>query len=611
MPGRAEGSVRSEPGHNMNANISRRSAMALASSVALAPLVGCGQASEGPSADEAFTALTAKWLDGFAKTRPAGATALGDHRFDAEIDDVSATGRAAKAALVKETSDALAAVDRTRLSRDNQVDAAMLAEQLDGETFSLDTLQDWAWDPLNYSSLAGGALYSLMAREFAPVNERLINAASRMEKLPDLLAETRRQLVPERVPQIHAETYSRQNGGAISIIDDLILAQSAALGPDDLTRLQAAAEKAKAAVAEHQAWIDAQLVPNAKGDFRLGALYDRKLKLSISSPIPRAELLAKAKADADAIREEMFAIAEPLVANQPAIRMLPKVNPAVRKLAVIAAALKLASDERPPRERLMEDAKKTLDDATAYVREHDLITLPDAPVKVIEMPKFQQGVSVAYCDSPGPLDRELDTFYAISPIPVEWTDEQTASFLSEYNTHMLYELSVHEAMPGHYVQLWHSNKHPSVTRAVLGSGAFIEGWACYAEDMMIEAGFGADNPMRRLTNLKMRLRAVTNAILDQGVHVEGWDEATAMKFMTQEAFQEEREAAGKWTRARVSSGQLSTYYVGWGEHHALRKDAEAKWGAKFSLKTYHDTALSHGSPPARFARALMFDEAIA
>ena len=596
----------------MQSKISRRSAIALASSVALAPLVGCGEAKpKGPTADEAFSGLAAKWLDGYAKTRPAGATALGDHRFDGEIDDVSTAGRGARSALVKETAAALAAMDRTKLSRDNQVDAAMLSEQLEGETFAIDTLQDWAWDPLNYSGLAGGALYSLMAREFAPLNERLINAAARMEKLPDVLAETRKQLVAERVPLVHAKTYSGQNGGAVSIIDDLILAQSAGLGPDDLTRLKAAAEKAKAAVAEHQTWIDTQLVPNAKGDYKLGALYDQKLKLSISSPIARADLLAKAKADAEAIREEMFAIAEPLVAKSPAMKLLPKTNPTVHRLATIAAALKLASAQKPPRERLMDDARKTLEESTAFTREHDLITLPDAPVKVIEMPKFQQGVAVAYCDSPGPLDRKLETFFAISPIPTEWTDAQTASFLGEYNSHMLYELSVHEAMPGHYVQIWHSNKHPSVTRAVLSSGTFVEGWACYAEDLMVEAGFGADNPLRRLTNLKMRLRSVTNAILDQGVHVEGWDEAAAMKFMTQEAFQEEREAAGKWTRARVSSGQLSTYYVGWGEHHALRKDTQAKWGAEFTMKKYHDTVLSHGSPPARFVRALMFDEPIA
>jgi uncharacterized protein (DUF885 family) len=598
--------------NRMNLPISRRSALALVSSVALAPLAGCGKpAVTGPSADDAFKALGDKWLDGVARLNPTYATFLGDHRFDAELDDVSAAGRAARSAFSKEISDGLAAIDRAKLSRDNQVDAAMLSEQLEYDAFAEDQLQDWAWDPLTYSDTAGNSLYAVMAREFAPVNERLMSATSRMEKLPDMLAETRKQLVAERVPLIHAETYSKQNGGAISIIDDLILAQSAGLGPDDLTRLKAAAEKAKAAVQEHQTWIDTQLVPNAKGDFRLGALYDTKLRLSINSSIPRAELLAKARADAEAIRNEMYEIALNLAGNSPALKLMPKTTEPIMRQGTIMAAMKMASEHRPVREQLMADAKKTLAEATNYVRDHDLITLPDAPVQVIEMPKFQQGVAVAYCDSPGPLDRKLDTFYAISPIPAEWTDAQTQSFLSEYNSYMLYELSVHEAMPGHYVQLWHSNRNPSTLRAVLGSGPFIEGWACYAEDMMVEQGFGADDPFRRLTNLKMRLRTVTNAILDQGVHVEGWDEATAMKFMTEYALQEEREAAGKWTRARVSSGQLSTYFVGWTEHHALRKDWEAKQGAAFNLKAYHDAALSHGSPPGRFVRQLMFDEAIA
>jgi uncharacterized protein (DUF885 family) len=175
----------------------------------------------------------------------------------------------------------------------------------------------------------------------------------------------------------------------------------------------------------------------------------------------------------------------------------------------------------------------------------------------------------------------------------------------------MYEMAVHEAMPGHYVQIWHSNKHPSVTRAVLGSGSFIEGWACYAEDMMVEQGFGADNPLRRLTNLKMRLRSTTNAILDQGVHLEGWTQQQAMAFMTREAFQEEREAAGKWTRARVSSGQLASYFFGMKAHHALRKEVQAKEGQAFNLKAYHDRVLSHGSPPPRLVRALMTDGVIA
>jgi uncharacterized protein (DUF885 family) len=599
--------------------LSRRSALALASSAALTPLIGC-QRSSGPSAptpapansaDTDFTKVAKTWMDATAKSSPSNATALGDHRFDAELDDVSETGRAVRAQIVKDTRAALAGIENAKLSRENQVDAAMLAEALDAETFSLDQVKDWSWDPLLYSRAGSGALYALMAREFAPLEERLISAAARMEKLPVFLEQARQTLLVERVPKVHADVYSSQNGGATSIIDELILPAADRLGPADRKRLMAAADLAKSAVASHQTWIDKTLVPGAKGDFRLGPEnYDVKLRLSISETTPRDELRKRTEADVQAIHDEMFDIAKALLATQKGAP-LPSSPSARQKQTAIAAAMALAAAQRPQREKLFDDAKRTLDEATTYVRNHGIITLPDAPVKVQVMPKFQQGVAVANCDSPGPLDRQLDTFYNISPIPKEWSDAQTKSFLSEYNAKMLYELSVHEAMPGHYVQLWHSNKYPSVLRAVLASGTFIEGWACYAEDMMIEQGFGADDPLRRLTNLKMRLRSTANAILDQGVHVDGWDKKKAMDFMVHEAFQEEREANGKWTRACVSSGQLATYYVGMTGHHALRKDWQARQGSAFELKKYHDTALSFGSPPVRFVRQLMFEEPIA
>jgi uncharacterized protein (DUF885 family) len=604
----------------MTLPISRRGALALASSVALAPLIGCSPKKDvavpatpaGPSeADANFARLSKAWMDANFKANPTYATAMGDHRYDAEFDDIGETGRAARAGIVKETTAALATINRGKLSRDNQVDAAMLSEALEAETFSLDQNRDWSWDPLIYSELGSGAIYGLMAREFAPVEQRLISAASRMEKLPEFLAQVRKTLVAESVPDIHAQTYSGQNGGTISIIDELILPVADKLGPDDRKRLIAAAEKAKAAVREHQTWIDKELIPQAKGDYKLGARYDAKLRFSINETTSRDELRKRAETNAAAIREEMLDIARGVLAAQPRAKPLPATLDDKQKLATIAAAFAIAAKMQPPRDKLFDDARRTLDEATAYVRDHNIITLPDAPVKVQVMPKFQQGVAVANCDSPGPLDNKLDTFYNISPIPKDWTDAQTRSFLSEYNSKMLYELSVHEAMPGHYVQIWHANKNPSVLRAVLASGSFIEGWACYAEDMMIEQGFGADDPLRRLTNLKMRLRSTTNAILDQGVHVDGWDKARAMDFMTREGFQEEREAAGKWTRARVSSGQLSSYFVGMTGHWAMRKDAEARAGAAFNLKAYHDTALSHGSPPVRFVHALMFNEAIA
>jgi uncharacterized protein (DUF885 family) len=226
------------------------------------------------------------------------------------------------------------------------------------------------------------------------------------------------------------------------------------------------------------------------------------------------------------------------------------------------------------------------------------------------MPEFQRGVAVAYCDSPGPLDRRQRTFYAVSPLPEDWTQEQVDSFLREYNSRSIANLTIHEAMPGHFLQIAHSNRHPSTLRAMLGSGTFIEGWAVYAERVMHEQGFRADDPLMHLVQLKWYLRSVTNAIIDAAIHVDGMTREDAMQLMVETGFQEEREAAGKWVRAQLSSTQLSTYFVGYQEHADLRAEAERRWGKDFDLKAYHDQVLSFGSPPVRFVRALMFDEPI-
>jgi len=241
------------------------------------------------------------------------------------------------------------------------------------------------------------------------------------------------------------------------------------------------------------------------------------------------------------------------------------------------------------------------------VREKNLVTLPDDPLEIITMPEFQQGVSLAYCDSPGPLEAGQKTFYAVSPIPAKWTRAQTDSFLREYNSRSIHNLTVHEAMPGHYLQLAHANKYPSPLRAVLSSGPFIEGWAVYSEKVMVDAGYMHGDPLMRLIQLKWYLRSIVNALLDQAVHVDGISRDAAMKLMTESGFQEEREAAGKWTRAQLTSAQLPVYFVGAREHMALRAEAERKLGAAFEVKAYHDNVLSYGSPPVRFARELMFD----
>ena len=582
---------------------SRQEAAPAAPTAAAAPAVS--------AADAQFADLSARWLDGAMRLSPVFATQTGDHRFDAELDDYSAEGRAKSLEFSKTLLAELERIDRAKLSRENQVDASVLRNQLRYDIWGAEKLQSWAWDPMIYSQVAGGALYTLMARDFAPMPDRLRNAILRMEKLPSLFAQMRANLEPARVPLIHAQTVAKQNQGVLSLVDELILPHAAELSEAERKHLDEAVAGLRKAVDEHQAWLDKTLVPNAKGDFRIGqALYDEKLAFALDSPLGRAEIRSRAEAELTRVRAQMYDIARGVLAGKPGAPEAPEAPTPEQQQAAIQAALELAYADRPTRDKVVDTAKSTLAAATDFVRAKDLITLPDAPVQVILMPEFQRGVAVAYCDSPGPLDKSLDTFYAVSPIPDDWTDEQTTSYLREYNTRSIDELSIHEAMPGHYVQIWHSNKYPSVLRAVLGSGSFVEGWAVYAEKVMADAGYRDNDPLYHLIQLKWYLRTISNAILDQAIHVDGMSREDAMKLMTQTTFQEEREAAGKWVRAQLSSAQLPTYFVGVQEHLDLRKAVEAKEGAAFKLKAYHDKVLSFGSPSARYVRALMLDQPI-
>lgn len=588
---------------------------------AQAPADGNAKASSAstadPQADARFADLSKRWLDGWLQLQPVAATQAGDHRFDDQLDDLSTVGRQKLVDFSKKMLAELDTLEVAKLSRENQVDTAILRNQVRYDIWTAETLQSWAWDPQVYSQLAGGALYTLMAREFAPLPQRLQAATARMEKLPALFVQMRANLDPARVPRIHAETVAKQNAGVLGIVDEMIVPQAGQLGGNDRKRLDAAIAGLRKSVVEQQEWLDKTLVPNARGDFRIGQqLYDEKLAFALNSPLSRAEIRQRAEAAIKLTRVEMYDIARKLLAQRPAStrtatpKSMPPKPDEAQQQAVIEAALELAYADRPARDKVVELARQSTADATAFVREKNLVSVPDTPVEIILMPEFQRGVAVAYCDSPGPLDKGLDTFYAVSPIPDDWSQQQLDSFLREYNTRAIHELSIHEAMPGHYLQLWHSNKYPSTLRAVLGSGPFIEGWGMYGEKVMADAGYMGGDPLMQLIQRKWALRATANAILDQAIQVDGMTRDEAMKLMTVTTFQQEREAAGKWVRAQLTSAQLPTYFVGYSEHLDLRREVEQLEGDKFNLKAYHDKLLSFGSPPVRFARQLMLDQPI-
>ena len=561
--------------------------------------------------EEAFQNLASEYISELTSFSPVYATLIGDHSADGELDQVDAAGREETLALLREYKTALEALDFDQLSRESQVDAALLLHNLESGIWSTETLQEWAWNPLYYIQLSGSGIYGLVARDFAPLEKRLESAASRLEQLPRFLEQARGELVPERVPGIHAETAVAQNPGLGSIIDNMILPHMNAL-PDDLReRLNAAIETARDAIADHQTWLEEELLPRAEGDFRIGAeLYDKKLAFALNSPLSRKEIKARAELEYQNVRNRMYEVAKTVYIQKYPMTAFPDNPDVAYRQAIIRAALEEAYKALPPRDGIVEVAKRQLEEATNFVIEHNIVTMPEEPVEIIIMPEFQRGVSLAYLDPPGPLDRNQPAFYAVAPLPEDWTESQVESFLREYNLYSLQDLTIHEGVPGHYLQLALSNRHPSTLRSVLWSGPFVEGWAVYAEQVMIEAGYQGNDPLQRLITLKWYLRAITNAIIDSAIHVDGMTRDEAMKLMVEGGFQEEREAAGKWIRAQLTSAQLSTYFVGYQEHVELRAAVEKEWGDEFTLRRYHDEALSYGSPPVKYVRALILGEDI-
>jgi uncharacterized protein (DUF885 family) len=544
--------------------------------------------------DKRFEAVANQFVEQLLKRNPETATALGDHRYDGRSSDFSGKGVAGDRALYHKTLEQLAAIRDDHLSADDRVDRSILQNELEMRLFEIEAMNAPALNPLVYAPAEG--VYLLIARDFAPLRQRLKSVKARLEDFPKILAAAKQNLT--NPPRIFTETAIQRNKGAIGLVRDeldTVLKDEPAMQ----AQLAPARDKALAALTAYGDWLEHELLPRSTGDFRIGKeRYRQKLKLALDSDLSPADILKSAEAELAATQATMLQTALPLYR-----RYFPdKTAEGVEAKAVIRAVLDRIAETHPDNSTIVDDAKKTLANATAFVREHQLVSVPDDPVQVIVMPEFQRGAAVAFCNPAGALDQAGATFFAISPTPADWSAQRVASFFREYNNAMLNDLTVHEAMPGHYLQLSVA-RHvaaPTKIRALFYSGTFVEGWATYAEQFMAEAGFGG--PETKMQQLKMRLRLIINAILDQKIHAGNMSEQEAMDLMKNEGFQEDGEAAGKWKRAQLTSTQLPTYFVGNIEINALARDLKAKTGA--GMKTVHDSMLAHGSISTRYVRQL-------
>ncbi len=550
------------------------------------------------SADAEFARLAREYLDDRAERHPDIATGLGDHRFDARLADPSAQALEGERRALDGWAGRLAAVDHDALSAEHRVDATMTADSVARRAFELDELREHTWNPLQANP--GKAIYQLLARDFAPLPERLDSVASRLAAIPAVLAEARRQL--GRMPRVHLETAIGQFDGTITLVSKEIDVALEVEGstPQCAARLAQVRPAALEALTEHRAWLSAQLAgPDGFADPRIGPeRFARKLSLTLSAAADADAILARAQADLDRASEEIAELAAEMAG-------LARPGPEV----VREVLGRLAADV-PDDTTILEFCRDALAAQTAFVTDRRLLSVYDDPVELIVMPEIDRGVAVAYCDSPGPLEPSpLSTFIAVSPTPADWPAERIVSFYREYNRHMVHNLMVHEAMPGHYLQLQHSRRFTgsdTAIRAALRSGAFTEGWAVYAERIMAEQQYPGEGDPRAvwMQQLKMQLRTIINAILDARIHGHGMTEAEAMALMTGRGYQEEGEAAGKWRRAQLTSAQLSTYYVGYCEISDLADDLRAA-EPDLTDQQVHDRMLAHGSPPARLLRTLI------
>jgi uncharacterized protein (DUF885 family) len=585
------------------------------------------------------------FLTDYFRCYPVAATAIGNHDHDGEWPDLTRAGREARLELIADWEIRLRAIPEAGLSPDERIDREHLLGELAALRFDEAELREWAWDPLGYVYLMGGGIFPLLARDFAPLAIRLTSVTARLERLHTIVEGAKDGLGrvnAQPVSALHLEMAIRQLPGISSLAKDA-LSQARAAAPDDqavaalLPRLEKAVEKAEAAVTAYGRWLKSDMAPRSHGEGRLGRdLFARKLRHTFRGSLTDEEILAQARHEYDVVRAEMIRLARKLwkvwVPGEPIPTAARAGSQEAADQVVVSRVTAAIGRDHHPAADLVEFCRESYRDIVAFCRRKKLIAVPDEPLEIDWTPPFLREYASAMLDSPGPLDKGQKAFFFMTPPPDDWKPGQVESYLAEENDRQLILTTIHEGTPGHYLQLVHSNRCPSLVRAVFGSGVFIEGWAVYVTQVMMDAGYRTGDQALRLIHWKFYLRAIINALLDVGIHAGSMTEAEAMQLMVQGGFQEESEARKKWDRARLTATQLSTYFVGSMEMWDLERErrqrlAEASGDPRgagavpeprvvgglgrtpgFTYKEHLESLIAHGSPPIPLVRRILLGD---
>jgi uncharacterized protein (DUF885 family) len=563
---------------------------------------------DGLAADDEDARLAAffkEYLDQSFPMRPMDATRLGDHRFDHLLDELSPAARAGWKKHWQETlNDLPKRIDYKHLSQGGQIDYEIWKHDLERTLWLAENTRPFEEDARIYNEYISDSLYLLLAQSSLPKPTAIQSCVARMAFIPNVVEAAKVSL--ENPPRVFVETAIRQNRGAIAFYEHGLF-ELAGENPQT-SELAPAARKIVPVLKEYQRFLEQDLLPRAKGEWRLGkARFYRKLELELDAGLTAGEVLKEAETEFARVEREMYVMARQLWSRVFPKKPLPPDDSEGRR-STITLILNTLNQEHGTPESLVNDAHHMVEQIKAFIADRDILRLPNPDhCKVIEMPEFQRGNSVAFLNPAPPLDPRASSIYAVSPPPKDWDARRVASYLEEYNRHMIQILTIHEAYPGHYVQLEYSNHNPSLIRRVLYSGVFAEGWAVYTEQMMLDQGYGDGDLALRLNQLKFYLRAVANTILDHKMHCEGMTDEEAQKFLMERVFQSEGEAVGKVIRAKQSSCQLSTYFVGRTAFYRLRQQIERELGAQFDLGRFHEAVLDHGTLPVKYLPELVHE----
>ncbi len=542
---------------------------------------------------------------------PSRAVYVGYYKHDDQLLVPNGALRAQHRSFYVHELQALKSFDANRLSTGNASDLAIIEARLRSSIWYIDEFRDYEWNPAKYNP--AGAFGVILNTDYKPLSERMMAISKRLEKVPAYYDAAKANI--KRPTQEHLALAIQQGAGAIAMFETSIaekLEQAELTETQNLTLL-ANLELATKASKSYVAWLNEQQELIEKNShsaeskeeltrgFRIGAeLYEQKFKHDIGSSYSAEELYNLALQAKKDLHSEMIRITNELWSKYFPDSEAPQDN-----LVAVKQLIDKLSDKHVARDQFVNEIRRQMPIIQAFMDDNDLLDSdPSRPLVVRLTPEYQRGIAGASVNAPGPYDATANTYYNVSPLD-DYTDEQAESYLREYNHWILQILNIHEATPGHYTQLVHANKSPSKIKSIFANSAMIEGWAVYSERMMLEAGYGNNEPEMWLMYSKWNLRVVMNTILDYSVQVLGMERDAALDLLINQAFQQQTEAEGKWRRATLSQVQLTSYFTGYSEIYAFREELKQSMGDDFDLKEFHNTFLSYGSAPVPVIKKLM------